>query len=185
MATEFQRHRFNADEYEAMVAAGILDRDDRVELLGGEILEMAPIGPPHASCVRRLTRLFITRLGDQAEVSVQSPVRLSDLSEPEPDLALLVPAGYDQAHPGAADVLLVVEVADTTLVRDRELKLPFYAQAGVAETWIVDLPGEALELYRHPSPDGYREHGRLERGDTLAAAAFPDVTFAVDEILGR
>jgi Uma2 family endonuclease len=184
MALDFQRHRFSAADYEAMVAAGILKDGDRVELLEGEVVDMAPIGPPHAACVRRLTRLFVTRLGD-VDVSVQNPLRLSDLSEPEPDVTLLAPrpGDYEEGHPRPEDVLLLVAVADSALLRDRERKLPLYAQAGIPEVWIVDLTGRAVECHRDPGPDGYARTDRLAPGQHVAPAAFPGVAFAVAEIL--
>ena len=184
MAIDFQRHRFTAADFEAMVAAGILNDEDRVELLEGEVVDMAPIGPPHAACVRRLTRLFVTRLGD-VDVSVQNPIRLSDLSEPEPDVTVLAPrpGDYEESHPRPEDVLLLVEVADSTLLRDREWKLPLYAQAGIPEVWIIDLTGRTVECHREPGPTGYGRTDRLAPGEQAVPAAFPGVAFAVTEIL--
>jgi len=129
------RWKFTVDEYARMAEAGILGEDDRVELLEGEIVEMAPIGPPHAGCVNRLTRLLTSRLGDRAVVGVQNPIRLGSLSEPQPDLTLLRPRRdlYSEGHPEADDVLLVVEVASSTSAFDRQVKMPLYAQAGIPQ----------------------------------------------------
>ena len=169
-----------------MVRAGILKEDDRVELVEGEIIEMTPIGPRHATCVDRLTRRLIGLLGDLAVVRVQGPVRLGPYSEPQPDTALLRPpvTRYQDRHPDPADIFLVVEVADTTVEDDRAQKIPLYARAGIPETWLVNLPGEAVEVYRDPAPDGYRQILAVRRGQPLAPLAFPDVTLTADEILG-
>lgn len=166
-----------------MAAAGLFGEDDRVELVEGEVIDMAPIGSRHAACVDRLTRLLVSRLGERAIVRVQSPVRMGDLSEPQPDVAVLAPRGdfYAAAHPGPADVLVVVEVADSTLGWDRGVKVPLYARAGMAEAWVVDLAAEAVEVSRSPGPDGYAEMRRAGRGEWLDVAS---VDVAVDEILG-
>ena len=182
MLAEKQR-LFTVDEYYAMACAGILHEDDRIELIDGLIIAMAPIGDPHVDCVNHLTRLFVLRIDPKAIVSVQNPVRLNDFTEPEPDVVLIRPgrAGV----PAAKDVLLLVEVADTTLDFDREIKLPRYAAAGIPEVWIVALQEERLEVYRKPGPAGYAEEASFGRGEELTVEALPDVgTFAVDEILG-
>ncbi|MGI8984406.1 MAG: Uma2 family endonuclease [Acidimicrobiales bacterium] len=180
------RYLFSVDEYEQMGRTGVLDPELRLELLDGEIIEMAPIGPEHSSCVMRLTWLFISRLGTRMVLSPQNPVRLFPRSEPQPDIVLLR-GGMDQYHhrlPTATDVLLVVEVAKSSLALDRTVKLPIYARQGIPEVWIVDLDGEAVEVYRQPGPDGYAELARVERGGTVSPAAFPDLTLTADEILG-
>jgi len=168
-----------------MAEAGILSEDDRVELIEGEIVEMSPIGSHHAACVKRLNRLFSRSVSD-AVVSVQDPIRLSEYSEPEPDLALLRPRAdfYAEALPGPEDTLLVVEVMETSAQYDRERKLPLYAEAGIPEVWLVDLAAECIEVYRRPSPDGYEDVRRRCRGERLSPQAFPDVELAVDEVLG-
>jgi Uma2 family endonuclease len=186
MTVELARRLFTVDEYHRMAEVGILTRRDRVELIDGEIVEMSPIGPPHVRCVMYLNEVFVRRLEGRALVSGQMSLRLSQWSEPEPDLALLRPplAKYGQEIPASGDAVLVVEVADTSLHRDRVVKLPRYAAAGVPETWIVDLNGGAVEVYREPSPVGYRVTRRLERGADVAPAAFPDIVLSVSEILG-
>lgn len=178
-----ERHRFSVAAYHRMADAGLFGEDDRVELVEGEIIDMAPIGSRHAACVSRLNRLLVNGLGDRAVISVQSPVRLGDLSEPQPDIAVLVPRDdfYAGAHPGPADVILVVEVADTTLAWDRDVKLPLYAGAGVAETWVIDLTAETVEISAGPGPDGYADTRRAGRGDQLVVSG---VALRVDEILG-
>jgi len=169
-----------------MARAGILREDDRVELLDGEILEMTPIGSRHAACVDRLNQLFSDQVRRRAIVRIQNPIRLSERSEPQPDLTLLRPRPdfYAQAHPGPGDVLLVVEVAETSADVDRDVKVPLYARAGILEVWLVDLAGECIEVSRTPTPQGYQEVRRVRRGDRLVPDAFPDLEFVPDTIIG-
>lgn len=180
-----QRHRFTVADYEAMIDAGILTEDDRVELLDGDVVEKMTINPPHAGGVNRLTRLFVQRLGDRAVVQPQNPVVLDDYSMPEPDIALLRPDEdfYATARPQVRDVLLAIEVADTSLARDRIVKLPLYARAGVPEVWIVNVPARRIEVFKGPSDDGYRESRIIDEG-TLSPEAFPDLELGIDELLG-
>jgi Uma2 family endonuclease len=186
MAVELKRHRFTVDEYYRMAAAGILGEDSRVELIEGEIVDTPPIGPGHGSTVKRTATLFHRRFDGVALVSVQDPVRLGPYNEPEPDLALLRPRDdfYASAHPTPADVLLVVEVADSTLASDLSIKVPLYARCGVVETWLVDLPHAAVHIYRDPSPDGYHLVQTVRRGERIAPLAFPDRELDVAELLG-
>jgi Uma2 family endonuclease len=176
---------FTADEYDRMIEAGILHEDEHVELLDGEILQMAAMGSSHAGCVTFLTRWFITRMNERATVIVQSPIRLSDGSEPEPDLALLLPRAddYRKALALPNDVLLLIEVADMLLAYDRDRKLPRYAEAGIPEVWIVDLTSNTVLSHRGPSPDGYQSVATLGRGETLSPAAFPDLFLPIAELL--
>ena len=180
-----RRRRFTVDEYYAMADAGILTEDDRVELIEGEIIQMASIGSRHAACVNRLTRLLVDGAGDAAVVTVQNPVRLSDLTEPQPDFALVQPRPdfYADAHPRPEDVLLIVEVALTTLGYDRDIKLPLYARARVPEVWIVDLEGDAVEVYREASEGEFHDATRAGRNDVLHPVAFPAITVPVAQIL--
>lgn len=176
---------FTVEEYRRMVQAGILSEDDPVELLEGGIVMMAPIGSRHAGCVTRLTRLFSDQVEERGLVSVRNPVHLSEYSEPEPDLAVLRPRPdfYAEGHPRPADILLVVEVAETQVEVEREVRVPLYARYRVPEVWLVDLEGEAVEVYWQPSPDGYREARRLQPGDRLAPQLLPDLEVAVEDIL--
>jgi Uma2 family endonuclease len=184
MSVQLARRLFTVDEYYQMAQAGILSEDDRVELLEGEIVQMTPIGSRHADCVDRLTQRFVERLARRAIVRVQNPIRLGARSEPQPDLALLKPhRSYAEAHPGPQDVILVVEVADTSAETDRAIKLPLYARAGIPEAWLVDLPGNGLEVYRLPTHLGYQEVQRLGHGESLAPIVFPDLVLRVDDIL--
>ena len=139
-----------------------------------------------AACVKRLIRLLDRAVGDRAVVSAHAPVRLSERSEPQPDLALLRPRAdfYAQAHPGPQDILLVVEVAETSASYDREVKLPLYARAGIPEVWLIDLEGRGIEIFRQPGSQGYQDVRRVGREERLAPQAFPDLDFAVAEIMG-
>src|SRR3990170_251848 len=157
MSVRLLTRRFTVEEYYRMAQAGILSENDRVELIEGAIVEMAAIGSRHAACVGRLTAVFsAAQTGGIAWV--QNPIRLGRHSEPQPDLALLRPRPdfYAQAHPGPEDVLLVVEVADTSVESDRGVKVPLYARAGIAAAWLVDLAGERLIVHAAPAPEGYR-----------------------------
>jgi len=185
MPVQVLRRRFTVDEYYRMAEAGILHEDDRVELIEGEIVEMAPIGSRHAACVKRLNSLLSQRVGARALVGVQDPIRLDEHSEPQPDVTILLPRPdfYASVHPGPGDILLAVEVADTSAEYDREVKVPLYARSGIRESWLVDLPAGVVEVYRDPSPQGYRQTQHLKRGDRIALAAFPDFELTIDELL--
>lgn len=180
------RKLFNVDEYYRMAEAGILHEDDHVELIDGEIIEMAAMGSPHAGCVSSIGEWLVTRLEGRAQVRIQMPLRLSQRSEPEPDLILVRPRSdhYRNGHPGAEDVYLLVEVADTSLNYDRRTKLPLYAREGVPEVWLVNLPGEQVEANRRPQNGQYQETIIYERGTSLAPSAFLELSIAVDQILG-
>ncbi len=176
-----RRHRLTVDDYYRMAEVGILDHESRVELIDGEIIDMAPPGSAHAATVLYLTQVLVRAVGDRALVLAQNPVRFSKYSEPQPDLALLLPRDdfYRERHPQPADVLLIVEIAATSLRFDRETKLPLYAKHGVPEVWILDLDAKQLEIYREPSAAGYRR--RLERRDieSIAPTALPTVALRV------
>ena len=178
------RRRFTVEEYHRMGGAGVLGEDERVELIDGEIVEMAPIGDRHVESVMQLTRLLAPLIGEQVLVGIQNPMRLGESGEPQADLAVLKDRGGRKGVPGPEDVLLVMEVSDTTVAYDREAKLPLYARAGIAEAWIVDLPGEAIERYNDPSGDGYRRTERVGRGRSLASEVLPDLVLPADTVLG-
>lgn len=185
MAIQLERARrlFTVEEYDRMVETGILGHDDRVELIEGEIVEMTPIGRRHAAFVDNLARLFITRVGDRAVVRVQGPVTVSRRSEPQPDLIVLRPRSYLVSGARTEDVLLVIEVADTSLNYDRTVKLRLYARAGIPEYWILDAEAETVEVCREPTADGYRVVRRLGREEVVAPLALVDVTIAIRDIL--
>lgn len=186
MAVRPRPYRFTVDEYYRMAEAGILDEDDRVELIQGEIVEMTPIGSRHAGCVNRLAQLFFMGTEGRAIVLVQNPIRLDQHTEPQPDLVLARHRDdfYAAGHPRPGDVLLVVEVADTSAGYDRGVKLLLYAQAGIPEAWVVDLSQNRLEAYRSPSPRGYREMRELGAGDRVAPDALADLEVEVAAIVG-
>lgn len=186
MSVQVARRHFTVAEYYRMAAAGIFSEDDRVELIEGEVLEMSPIGIRHASCVNRLNTLFNQRAGQAAIVSVQNPIHLDDYSEPQPDIALLKPRSdfYAQRHPNLDEILLITEVADTSVAYDRNIKIPLYARAEIPEVWLVDLSDEAVEVYAQPSAGAYRQLRRLRRGETLQSAGIPALALEVDELLG-
>ena len=157
MSVQYARRLINVEEYHRMVEAEILTEDDRVELINGEIIEMSPIGSKHAAIVDRISNTLMACLAGKAIVRVQSPVQISGLSEPEPDVVLLRPKAdfYAQGHPRPEDVFLIVEVADTSHVYDREIKLPLYADAGIPEFWLVDLEKMQIEAHRKPRGNEY------------------------------
>jgi Uma2 family endonuclease len=187
MAVSLTRRRFTVSEYYRMAEAGILTEDDRVELIDGEIVETAPISPGHAGTVNRTSNQFVHTFSDQAVTAVQNPVRLSGHSEPQPDVALLRHRTdfYRSAHPTPADVLLLVEVAETTVASDRQVKIPLYARSGIPEVWLVDLDQVAITAYREPSASGYRAEFTVRRGEQIAPLAFPDRPVAATDILGE
>jgi Uma2 family endonuclease len=187
MAVPIQKRFVTVGEYHRMAEDGVFPLDARLELIRGEIVEMSPIGPAHSAAVRRLIRAFSSRLSAQALVDAQNPVVLREQeSEPQPDLALLRLRDdfYSAAAPVAEDILLVVEVAESSLPYDRRVKIRLYAQAGIPETWLVDLTSGALLVYRHPTPTGYRDARSYHRGESVTPEAFPEAGFAVEEILG-
>jgi Uma2 family endonuclease len=186
MAVELTRRRFTVGEYHQMAKSGILKPGDRVELIDGEIVEMTPIGRRHNACVLRANDAFAGPLKGRAIVSVQSPVRLDDGTEPEPDIALLrrKPDFYDAGIPTAADVFLIVEVADSSVEYDRRVKVPLYARAGVPEVWLALIEADHVEVHREPGPTGYRVVRSVRRGEPLGPAAFPDLVLDVAALLG-
>jgi len=179
------RRRFTVAEYYGMGEAGIIRPDERTELIEGEIIVMPPIGPGHAAGGSRVERSFMQRLGGRAVVRGQYPIHLPDDTEPQPDIVLARPDpdDYRAAHPHPEDIFLVVEICDTTLAHDREVKLPLYARAGIPETWLMNLPDDRIEVYRDPAPDGYRSITLVPRDDTVTPLAFPDTTIPCAELL--
>jgi Uma2 family endonuclease len=179
------RRLLDVAAYYKMAEAGILTQNDHVELIDGEIIDMVPIGSTHAGKTNRLIRFFARAPADGlALLSVQGPLRLDALNEPQPDVMLLKPRedDYQGRHPGAADVLLLVEVSESSLAYDRGIKLALYARFGVPEVWIVDLPGAAIEVHREPTGDAYALKQRLTSG-SLAPVLVPSVTIDVGALL--
>jgi Uma2 family endonuclease len=184
MIVEPATHVFTVDEYERMGEVGLFAPDQRLELVAGEIVEMTPIGSPHASTVTRLCRWFDRRVGDRAIVIGQNPVRISDVTEPQPDLTLVRWRDdfYRSAHPRPEDVLLLIEVSDSTARWDRRVKRPLYAVAGVPEVWIVDLQAQVVEVATEPTATGYRQVEQVTPGHIVVPRNFPDLRFPVQDL---
>jgi Uma2 family endonuclease len=180
------RRKLNVLEYHRMGEAGILTEDDRVELIEGELIAMSPVGSDHSGTVNSLTRLLVLAVGDRGVVAVQNPVRLDDHSEPQPDFAVLRPRAddYRRATPVPADVLLIIEVADSSLAYDRTVKRTLYASHGIPEFWIVNLGAGEVEVHRLPHDARYESVSRVGRGGMLGPALLPGVAIAVAALLG-
>ena len=174
--------QFTVREYEQMIAAGVFVERGRVELLGGEIIDMAAMGLPHADAIVRFDRRLQRQVPDNCDVGVQIPILLDDESEPEPDL-VVYPRRRRTTHPTPDEILLVVEVSDSTLDYDRNQKFPRYAAAGIPEAWLLDVAAGILERHTEPYEGRYRHLVTARRGESLASTTLPDVSFAVDEIL--
>jgi Uma2 family endonuclease len=187
MSVAANRRRFTADAYQRMGQAGILRRKDHVELIDGEIIAMTPIGPRHGASVDRATRAFITKAGDLAIVRVQGSVRLDHYSEPEPDLVLLRPRSdfYASGHPGPADILLILEVAQSAIDYDREFKSHVYARSGVQEYWLADLNENVLIGYSSPQDGTYQRVQHYTRGQLLAPLLLPACVVSTDDLLSQ
>jgi Uma2 family endonuclease len=181
------RHRLTVHDYHRMADAGIFGEDDRIELIDGDLIDMAPIGSEHAAVVNRLTEAFVLACAGRAIVSVQNPVRLDQSSEPQPDLAILRRQADFYAtggHPGPADILLLVEVADSSLRFDRTVKLPLYARAGIAELWIVDLQRRVVDVHRRPADDEYGEITTHQPREQVALVLAPEIMVKLELTFG-
>lgn len=180
-------HRFSAEDYHRLAETGILAPDARVELIEGEIHDMSPIGPLHSGVTIRLNRFFTLHAKGRWTVCIQDAVRLNNYSEPEPDVLILKPApdDYVSHHPAPDDVLLLIEVADSSLEFDRDKKLPVYARAGIGEVWIINLQESSIEVYREPHFTGYEKKTVLHAGDQACPLAFPDVAIDIAELLRK
>jgi Uma2 family endonuclease len=186
ISVQLLRRKFTIAQYHKMVESGILKEDDRVELIRGEIVEMSPIGTKHAACVMRLIALLSKKLSDRAIVNVQNPIELNNFSEPQPDVTLLQPREdfYESSHPQASDIFLIIEVADTTVKYDREIKIPLYAEDNITEVWLIDLNQQCIEVYRNPTSNGYQNLQTFRQGQALSMQAFPDINLTANGILG-
>jgi Uma2 family endonuclease len=182
-----KRHAVTVEEYFRMGEGGVFAPEARLELIEGEIIEMAPIGSPHAGAVNILVGNFARAVGELAIVSVQNPLIVGDRSVPQPDLALLKPRAdsYTKSHPTVAEVLLVVEVADTTLRYDLGTKIPLYARFGIPEAWVLDVQGRVMRVFRDPSADGYRTSFTVSEGETVSVQALPGVVIALSELFPK
>lgn len=176
--------KFTVEQYHKMSEVGILTESDRVELIKGEIVEMSPIGLKHAATVNRLNQLFYRKLGDRVLVSIQNPIQLTNNSEPQPDVALLKPRAdfYETQTPEIKDIFALVEVADTTIIYDRDVKIPLYAENGISEVWLIDVNNQSLTIYCQPTPEGYQTIQTLNGNQNFSLLVFPEITINVSEI---
>ena len=186
MTTQPQGRAFTVGEYYRMAEANILSEEDRVELIAGQIVAMSPIGCQHAACVKRLNMLLGKMVGDSMLLGVQDPIVLDAHSEPEPDLVLLRPRAdfYAEAHPSADEVLLAIEVADTSASYDREVKVPLYAQAGIPEVWLIDLQEGRIEVFARPQDNAYQQRVEVAANDTFTSPTVAGLTLAAADLLG-
>ncbi|MCC3446994.1 MAG: Uma2 family endonuclease [Microcoleus sp. PH2017_29_MFU_D_A] len=186
MAVQLIKRLLTVEEYHLMGKAGIFPQGDRVELIEGELVQMAAIGTRHAGCVNRLNRLSAAIPETRAIIAVQNPVQLTDRTEPQPDVVFLQPRAdyYSTAHPTPSQVLLLIEVSDSTVDYDRDVKVPIYARSQIAEVWLVDLEAQCLEVYRQPTPNGYSLIQKFWRGQQVSPLAFPDWEVNIDFVLG-
>lgn len=184
MAGQLLTHKFTTQQYHLMHEAGVFGHGDRLELINGEITEMSPIGRKHEVCVTRLNELFFSRLLGKVQIWSQNPIRLEDKSEPQPDFAILKRRDdfYEEALPTPADILLIIEVADSTISYDREVKMPLYAAAGIPEMWLFDVNEQVIFGYSQPAAKGYKKMQRYEKDDNFFMMAFPDISFSWQEL---
>ena len=180
------RYRFSVEDYYAMAEAGILGIDERVELIDGEIITMSPIGNEHAASVDTINDFLVPLVTSRAIVRVQAHLRLYEQNQPEPDLMILKRREdyYRYSAPGPDDVLLIVEVSDTTLSHDRNVKLPLYARFGIPEVWIANIPARVVEVYRDPVDGWYTDSRVYSPGETVSPLAFEDVEVSVSRFIG-
>jgi Uma2 family endonuclease len=180
------KYRLTSSQYHRMIEGGILAEGDRLELIRGEIIDMSPIGRKHNACIARLAEAFFTKLYSKAIVWVQSSIHLDDGSEPQPDLVLLKPRSdfYEGGTPTPRDTLLIVEVSDSSISYDRDVKMPLYAEARLCEFWLVDLNDRTLVSYTVPAPDGYAIARRYRSGESIPIQSFPEVAIAWSDIFG-
>ena len=179
-----KKYPITINHFQKMIERGIFEEDEHIELIEGELIAMAPIGPDHSSKTRKLNRQFSQKIGDLALVDMQNPIVLDDHSEPEPDLALLRPRDdfYETANPTAKDVLLLVEVADSSLNYDKKTKIPLYARQGIPEVWLINVPNRQVEIYLKPSPEGYRQILIPEKQECISPTLLPSVSIKVSDI---
>ncbi|MGI8638652.1 MAG: Uma2 family endonuclease [Pyrinomonadaceae bacterium] len=179
-----RRLRFSVDEYYKMIELGILKDYEKAEIIEGELIQKTPIGDKHAAAVNALNRFFIKNVSDDILVSVQNPVRLSDYDEPEPDITLADLTKYDgKRHPRPSEVILIVEVSDSTLKYDRDTKLSLYAESEIPEVWIVNLKNDIIEVHQKPSNGIYQLAKIFKPGEVLQSEALPNLNLEVDKIL--
>ena len=202
MSAQLEKWHFNVDQYYRLAEVGVLKPDDRVELIEGEIVKMSPIGSPHAACVAKFINVFTKGRNLVATLWVQNPVRLSNFSEPVPDVALVKPRDdfyaehlptaddalredfYAERHPTPEDVVLIIEWSDTTILSDRNVKIPLYGRAGIPEAWLGNLPKKMIEVYCDLAKGRYRKCLKFKRGEVLVSPTVPGLSLKVSEIIG-
>lgn len=186
MVVQIRRWQFTVADFARMAAAGIFADADRVELIDGEVRAMSPIGPRHAAIVKRLNAMLGRQVARTAIIGVQDPIQLTDYTEPQPDIAVLRPREdfYAHAHPLPEDVLLAVEVAESSLEYDRQEKVPRYAQARIPEVWLIDVEQETVTQYTEPDGICYRAERTFHRDHVLFSATMSHLQLAVDDIFG-
>lgn len=176
--------RFTVDEYYKMIELGLIKDYEKAEIIDGELIKKMTVGNRHALLVDLLTEFFIKNTPENVRVRIQNPLRISDYNEPEPDIALTDLTKYDgKRHPRPAETLLVVEVSDTTLKYDRDVKLALYAEAEIPEVWIVNLPNNIIEVHQKPSNGIYQLTEIFKPGDILASSVLPELKLEVSKIL--
>jgi len=175
-------HRWTVAEYHQMADSGILDTSDRVELIEGELIDLSPIGSRHAFFVDRIAELVSGGPRADYMVRVQGPVALGECNEPQPDITLIKRGNYTERHPGGADVLLIVEVSDTTIDYDRDVKLGLYARHGILEIWLLDVNGRELTVYRDPAEGQYRQIRKLTAAEVVSPGALPGVALRLMDL---
>ena len=186
MSVQVVKRSFTVAEYRRMVEVGILSEEDRVELIDGEVFEISPIREPHAASVDVLNEIVRDRLGRSVIVRVQGPIQLDDFSEPQPDISILKRRDdfYRGGHPRPEDILLIIEVSDSTVDFDRKVKVPLYARAGIPETWVVNLPEERIEVYSDPVGGEYQTARSYTRGRKLQSHTLAALRVSVAKVLG-
>ena len=184
MSTPTLRRQFTVHDYARMRETGILAEDDRVELLDGEIYQMSPLGSLHIAIVNRLNKLLMRQVGDDAILSIQNSIQLNDYSEPQPDVALLNPRDdyYDQALARPDDILLLIEVADSSIEYDRDHKLPRYAASNIAEVWIIDVDQQIVEQYTQPMQGQYTQINKVLFGNRIQSKTMQQIAITTEQI---
>lgn len=184
MSIQVLKRRFTVEDYQKMGEVGVFKADENNELVAGEIIKMSPIGKRHAACVRRLDYLLNRQLGDRVIIDTQNPIQLNNLSQPQPDLVLLQPRPdfYEERHPQPSDILLLIEVSDTTIDFDQQVKIPLYCQSEIQEVWLIDLNQNIVRVYRIPTANGYQSIQFFTVEQTLTIGVFPEFNFNVNQI---
>ncbi len=186
MTTLPTRKIFTVSDYHKMIDAGVFAGNSDFELIEGEILKKMTVGDYHISCVNRLNRIFTRNCGDEVIISIQNPIIISEISEPEPDLTILrfQEDFYASGKAGAEDVLLLIEVSDSTVKYDKDVKIPLYAEAEVSEVWLINLPKQIIEVYSQPNKGKYKTVEKIKKNQTIAPKFMTDLKIKVTDILG-